>query len=66
MVSTHGGESVYERRGGVSYRRRVGSRGLGARRIVVVVKRGRKEGRLEWRAANENGDEGASVDFRRR
>ncbi len=66
MVSTHGGESVYERRGGVSYRRRVGSRGLGARRIFVVVERGRKEGRVERRAANKNRDEGASVDIRRR
>ncbi len=26
----------------------------------------RKEGRVERRAANENGDEGASVNFRRR
>ena len=43
----------------MSYRRRVGSRGLGARRIVVVVERGKKEGRAERRAANENGDEGA-------
>ena len=37
-----------------------------ARRTVVVVERGRKEGRVERCAANENGNEGASVDFRRR